>query len=176
MKPKFELTEQDYRYLFENASDAMWVQDMQGNIVDLNRACEKLTGFTRDELLGKNTRDFLTGEGLKLAKEMSFGRVLSGKECAQYGFANHCFPADKLDEETTKIARKIATIHPELLSLTKRQVCRNFDIRGFRVSVEYGGEFDSLSHKGQEYGYQRTIREMGLSASLKKLNEPWGGV
>ena len=114
--------------------------------------------------------------GLKVAKEMSFGRILSGKECVQYGFANYCFPTDKLEEETTQIAKRIASIHPELLSLTKRQVCRTFDIRGFRVSVEYGGEFDSLSHRGQDYGYQRTIQELGLSAGLKKLNEPWGGV
>ena len=73
-------------------------------------------------------------------------------------------------------ASALASIHPELLSLTKRQVCRTFDIRGFRVSVEYGGEFDSLSHRGQDYGYQKTIQELGLRAGLKKLNEPWGGV
>jgi len=114
--------------------------------------------------------------GLKVAKEMSFGRILNGKECVQYGFANYCFPDEKLEEETTKIARRIANIHPELLSLTKRQVCRNFDIRGFRISVEYGGEFDSLSHKGQSYGFRETVKELGLSAGLRKLNEPWGGV
>ena len=34
MKTKFELSEQDYRYLFENASDAMWVHDMEGNILE----------------------------------------------------------------------------------------------------------------------------------------------
>lgn len=54
---KFKLTEQNYRYLFENASDAMWVQDMEGNIVDANKACEKLTGFAHQELLGKNVRE-----------------------------------------------------------------------------------------------------------------------
>ncbi|GAI58504.1 unnamed protein product, partial [marine sediment metagenome] len=46
METKFELTEKDYRYLFENASDAMWVQDMEGNFLDGNRALEKLSGYT----------------------------------------------------------------------------------------------------------------------------------
>lgn len=39
------LTEQNFRNLFENASDAMWVQDLDGNFVVVNKACEKLTGF-----------------------------------------------------------------------------------------------------------------------------------
>ena len=114
--------------------------------------------------------------GLKVAKEMAFGRILSGTECVRYGFANYSYPKEKLDEETTKIAKKIATIHPELLSLEKRQMCRAFDIQGFRVSVESGGEFDSLSHKGQSFGYREAVEKYGLAEGLKKLNEPWGGV
>jgi len=114
--------------------------------------------------------------GLKVAKEMSFGRILSGKECVQYGFANYCFPTEKLEEETTKIAKRIAHIHPELLSLSKKMVNRNFEIMGLRTAVEVGGEYDSLSHGGQSYGYRETVKELGLSAGLKKLNEPWGGV
>ena len=114
--------------------------------------------------------------GLKVAKEMSFGRILSGEECVRYNFANYSFPTDKLEEETTKIAKRIAAIHPELLSLSKRAVNRTFDIRGFRISCEYSGEFDSLSHFGQGYGYREAIEKYGLSEGLKKLNEPWGGV
>ena len=40
----FQLTEQNYRYLFDNASDAMWVHDMDGVIVDGNPAYEKRSG------------------------------------------------------------------------------------------------------------------------------------
>ena len=47
MKTKFELTEQDYRYLFDNASDAMWVHDMEGNFLDANKAFERLSGKVR---------------------------------------------------------------------------------------------------------------------------------
>jgi len=82
METGFELTEQNYRYLFENASDAMWVQDMEGNIVDANMACEKLTGFTREELLSKNVRDFVTGEFLELARGVR-RKLLNGEEIIQ---------------------------------------------------------------------------------------------
>ena len=70
MKAKFELTEQNYRYLFENASDAMWVHDMDGNIVDANKADERLSGYTREELIGMNVTKFLTGESLTVAREV----------------------------------------------------------------------------------------------------------
>ncbi len=82
MEAGLELTEQNYRYLFENASDAIWVQDMEGNIVDANSACEKLTGFTRQELFGKNVREFVTGEFLGLAREVR-RKLLSGEEITQ---------------------------------------------------------------------------------------------
>ena len=62
MKTKIELTEQNYKYLFENASDAMWVHDMKGNIVDANRACKELTGYSREELIGMNIKRFLLSE------------------------------------------------------------------------------------------------------------------
>ncbi|MBI2305258.1 MAG: enoyl-CoA hydratase/isomerase family protein [Chloroflexi bacterium] len=114
--------------------------------------------------------------GLKIAKEMSFGRILSGEECLRYGFANYCFSKDKLEEETSKIAKRIAGMHPELLSLSKRVVSRTFDAMGFRLSLEYGGEFDSLSHFGQGYGYREAVEKYGLADGLKKLNEPWGGI
>ena len=79
---KFELTEQNYRYLFENASDAMWVQDMGGNIVDANKACEKLTGFTHQELLGKNVRELVIGESLNTAREVR-RKLLNREEITQ---------------------------------------------------------------------------------------------
>ncbi len=70
MKTKFKLTEQDYRYLFENASDAMWVHDMKGNFLDANKAFEKLTGYTLEEWTGLNVTQFLNNESLALAEEV----------------------------------------------------------------------------------------------------------
>lgn len=83
METKFELTEQNYRYLFENASDAMWVHDMEGNMVDANRACEKLTGYTRKELIGIDAMRFLAGEeSVNTAREVR-RRLLNGEDIEQ---------------------------------------------------------------------------------------------
>jgi PAS domain S-box-containing protein len=66
-------SEERYRELFENANDGIWVHDLEGNIIAANKASEKLTGYTLDELAknGKlNVSVFLNGEGLSLAKEI----------------------------------------------------------------------------------------------------------
>ena len=82
MEAGFQLTEHNYRDLFENASDAMWVQDLEGTILDANMACEGLAGFTREELLGKNVKDFISGQFLELAREVRHN-LLEGKEITQ---------------------------------------------------------------------------------------------
>jgi PAS domain S-box-containing protein len=79
---RVRLTEQNYRELFENASDAIWVQDMEGNIVDANKACEKLSGFSHRELLRKNVKEFITGDFLELAREIR-RKLLNGEEFAK---------------------------------------------------------------------------------------------
>ncbi len=82
MKNRFELTEQNYRYLFTNASDAMWVHDMDGNILVANKACEKLTGYTGEELAGMNVVRFLTTEFLDSAREVK-RKLLEGETIEQ---------------------------------------------------------------------------------------------
>jgi PAS domain S-box-containing protein len=51
-------SEQRFRTFVDHASDAFFLQDDQGVILDVNRqACESL-GYTRDELVGKTPGDF----------------------------------------------------------------------------------------------------------------------
>lgn len=73
-----ELSRQNYEELFDNASDAIWVHDMKGNIMLANRACEVLTGYSVSELPGRNVREFLTPESRALARQVR-DRLLRGE-------------------------------------------------------------------------------------------------
>jgi PAS domain S-box-containing protein len=64
-----KLARQSYEELFTNASDAIWVHDLDGNIILVNKACEKLTGYPVSELPGKNVREFLSPETLYIARQ-----------------------------------------------------------------------------------------------------------
>jgi PAS domain S-box-containing protein len=68
MTTKFELNKQAYRYLFDNASDAMWIHDTTGIIRDANLATEKLTGYFRAELIGMSVVQLLCPESLEKAR------------------------------------------------------------------------------------------------------------
>jgi PAS domain S-box-containing protein len=70
---QLRVSEERYRELFENANDAIWVHDLEGNIIAANRASEKLTGYTVEELLQTNKLNvsaFLSDEGLIMAKDI----------------------------------------------------------------------------------------------------------
>ena len=61
-------SEQRYRSLFENAHDAIWLQDMEGSILAANEATARLTGYEVKSLVDMNARNFLSEEGLELAR------------------------------------------------------------------------------------------------------------
>ncbi|HYH84090.1 MAG TPA: PAS domain S-box protein [Pyrinomonadaceae bacterium] len=65
-------SEEKYRSLLENANDMVYSHDLQGNYLTINRACEKVTGYTREELLGGlNIAQVVVPEHLELAKRMT---------------------------------------------------------------------------------------------------------
>ena len=60
--------EERYRELFENAKDAIYVHDLSGRYTSLNRAAEKLSGYSREEILGKHFSNFVAPRDLKYAR------------------------------------------------------------------------------------------------------------
>lgn len=52
-------SEERYRELFENSSDALYVHDMSGTYTSVNRATERLFGYARGDLLGKHFSTYI---------------------------------------------------------------------------------------------------------------------
>ncbi|MFC1974706.1 PAS domain S-box protein [Chloroflexota bacterium] len=75
---ELRVSEERYRELFENAHDAIWVQDMDGNIMTANEAAAKLTGYDMERLAHMNVTGFLSEEGIELAREIRH-RLLRGE-------------------------------------------------------------------------------------------------
>jgi PAS domain S-box-containing protein len=49
-----ESSEERLRILFEYAPDGYYLNDLEGNFVDGNKAAEEITGYRKEELIGKN--------------------------------------------------------------------------------------------------------------------------
>jgi PAS domain S-box-containing protein len=75
-------SEERYRSLFENAIDAIWMHDLEGNFISANKASEKMIGSSREELYTKNVKEFLSQESLNLAHHIR-SKLLSGEAVEQ---------------------------------------------------------------------------------------------
>ena len=69
-------SEERYRELFENAKDAIYVHDLEGTYLSINRAAEKLSGYSRGEIIGHNFKEFVAPEYAKYVRD-SFWRKLA---------------------------------------------------------------------------------------------------
>src|SRR3990170_2858347 len=116
--------------------------------------------------------------GLKRAKWLSLtGDSLTAKEMLDYGMANWVFPNDTLDTETRKIARRIANVDSELLSLSKTLVNRIFEQKGYSHSMKSSGELIGYARRlKSSLDFRKTTREKGLKAALEERDRPFGGI
>ena len=62
-------SEERYRELFENAKDATYVHDLSGRYISVNRAAEKLTGRSREEIVGSKFTDFVPPDQVQVVNE-----------------------------------------------------------------------------------------------------------
>ena len=84
--------------------------------------------------------------GMRNAMEMMLtGDAISGKDAANYGFANRAFPADDLETEVMKVAEKIAKIPSDIEQMNKRAVHRQMDLMGMRAAIRQGTEIQALA-------------------------------
>ncbi len=78
------VSEKSYRDLFENASDAIWVHDLNGKILAVNGALSRLTGYEREALIGAGVSTFLPEHGLDKMDREFHDRVLRGENVPIY--------------------------------------------------------------------------------------------
>ena len=140
METRFRLSEEDYRYIFENASDAIWVHDMEGKFVDANKAFEKLSGYTPEEWAGMNCSQFLCDESLALTREVQ-RKLLNGEELEQ--------PYEQ------RFVRKDGTTR--MMKISTSLAIVNGEIKGFQHIARDVTE-ESQLHENMRFYVQQVIR------------------
>lgn len=67
-----------YMELFENSSDLVYVHDLEGNYLRVNKVVEKITGYWREELLNMNVEQIIAEESKKQHERyLAFGRRMA---------------------------------------------------------------------------------------------------
>lgn len=94
--------EAKYRTLFESSKDAVFITDDQLNFSEVNDAAVQLLGYSENELVGKNLRDFISGTHLN-------GKLRSLNEKSGY-----------IEDKEIKIINNINETRDCLLSLASQ--------------------------------------------------------
>ena len=68
-----------FRDLFENSPDAIFVEDLQGRVLDVNRGACMLHGLTRDQLVGSQALEKLVSPEHRAAAEEQFRKLAAGQ-------------------------------------------------------------------------------------------------
>ena len=72
-------SEKRFRDLFENSPDAIFVEDLNGTVLDVNFAACVLHGMTRDQLIGKNAINDLVSPRCREEARTDFQKLAGGK-------------------------------------------------------------------------------------------------
>jgi PAS domain S-box-containing protein len=157
-------SEERYRELFENSRDAIYIHDLNGRYTSVNRAAEGLTGYSREEILGRHYSNFVRPTYLKTVRE------------------NFCRKLDVPLETTyeTEIACKDGTRKP--VEVTSRMIYRNGEPAGVQGTVRDISErkraqraLQTYSRRlvnAQEADRENIVRELhdNIGQSLKAIS------
>lgn len=93
--------------------------------------------------------------GFRKAKELLWtGDRIDAEEAYRLGMVNKVVPHEALEEETLKLARRIALMPPYAVRLTKSSLNYAQDLMGWRAAQEHHHEIHLMSHltkEGEEY-------------------------
>ncbi len=103
---RLAISEKNYRRLFENANDAIWVHDLAGSITAVNEAAAILVGYSTEELLTMNVKRFLSEESLNLAGQIR--RKLLQNEAIEQPYEQRLIKKDET-EATLKLTTSLVT-------------------------------------------------------------------
>jgi two-component system, cell cycle sensor histidine kinase and response regulator CckA len=80
---QFPNEENRYRELVDSANDLIFTTDLQGNLIHVNRAAERIFGYTREEGIGLNVLQIVAPESRHLVQVM-VERKLGGETATVY--------------------------------------------------------------------------------------------
>jgi enoyl-CoA hydratase/carnithine racemase len=113
--------------------------------------------------------------GMKQVKKFLLaGETVKAQEAERIGLVTQVVPRDKLDEETEKLARKLAIMPTFGLRLTKRMINKAYEFQGLRNGVDYDVEVAVLAgiYEPEEIKeFNKILKEKGAKAAFAFRDE-----
>lgn len=112
--------------------------------------------------------------GPKRAKEfgLAAGMTISGQTAAEWGWANHALPADRLAAAVLEMATRIAVEPPGQVELEKAAINRAFEAAGFRTTLLSGALSNAVGHGSfDSAAIHRELQELGAKEFARRKEE-----
>jgi PAS domain S-box-containing protein len=75
-----ELSERRYRELFDNANDLVCIADLDGRFTSINKAAERISGYSHDEALDMRLQDLVAPEYLEVLARMMQRKIVGSEQ------------------------------------------------------------------------------------------------
>ncbi|MER3431642.1 MAG: hypothetical protein C4324_11505 [Blastocatellia bacterium] len=89
---ELRLGEERFRNIFDNASDIIYVHDLEGNYLSINKAGERIFGYSPEEATALNMTDVIAPDQLEFVRAQLM-KKLSG-DCKQTSYEVDCIRKD----------------------------------------------------------------------------------
>jgi PAS domain S-box-containing protein len=70
LKNSLEESEKKFRNIVETSPDVIWDTDLDGFVTYVSPQCRSISGYTPEELVGRNLLSILTPEGMEMMREL----------------------------------------------------------------------------------------------------------
>ena len=103
-------------------------------------------------------------------KQLAYlGDFRSAQELKEAGVVNFIVPLDKLEEETMKLANRLADQPAESIRMLKYEINKTYEIMGMRNAMDFAAEMFNLCRINQtqeQAEFNRIVKEQGLKAAM----------
>ena len=111
--------------------------------------------------------------GVQWAKRLLLtGDAIDGLTAARIGLVVESFPESELDDAVDSLARRMATLPPELLAQSKSVINRSVELMGRAQLQSFGVEANATARQSPGVAeWSRVLREKGLHEAIRWRDE-----
>ena len=119
--------------------------------------------------------------GPKKCRELLLtGKLIDGKEAERIGLVNKAVPADRLDEETKKLAKAMTLLPRDGIAIGKASIHLAYDALGLSSSFSQGYVEHTLAtnirFEPGEFNFLKARRDMGVREAIKARDKRYEGL
>ncbi len=167
-------SEERFRELFDNATDIVYTHDLAGQFLSINRAAERIMGYTAEEAVGTSIARIVAPEHLQMAAEMIRRKVTDGGRTT--------YELDVITKDGRRVPLEVSTriVYQDGRPAAVQGIARDITerrraeqaLRGREAileAVSFAASHFLVSGVDEVSGIQEVLRRLGEAAGVSRV-------